>query len=58
MRYRVLRQDDNGHVFLVQGDLGYGEACALELRLTERGHKQMYWVEAEDVGEKRAEETA
>jgi hypothetical protein len=43
--YRVLRQDDLGHVFVVAARLPEADADALVARLRAGGHKQMYWKE-------------
>ncbi|MEU1289502.1 SPOR domain-containing protein [Kitasatospora sp. NPDC005856] len=45
--YRVMRQDDNGNRFLVARDLDRVEARRLAAEFEARGHKQMYWVEAD-----------
>jgi hypothetical protein len=47
--YRVLRQDDLGHIFVVASRLPHAEAAALVRRFTARGHKQMYWAEMESL---------
>ena len=49
-RWRVMRQDDNGHVFLVQA---FAPRCAAEAaleRLERLTHKQSYWLTTEDAG--------
>ncbi|MFF2750107.1 SPOR domain-containing protein [Kitasatospora sp. NPDC058048] len=51
--YRVMRQDDNGNRFLVAKGLDRAEARRLADGFEARGHKQMYWVEAD--GEARPE---
>jgi hypothetical protein len=43
--FRVLRQDDLGHVFVVATRLTEADADALVARFTARGHKQLYWKE-------------
>ncbi|MGW4895017.1 SPOR domain-containing protein [Kitasatospora sp. NPDC004240] len=45
--FRVMRQDDNGNRFEVSGGLGREEAEALAAEFEARGHKQLYWVEAD-----------
>ncbi|MFJ3218466.1 SPOR domain-containing protein [Kitasatospora sp. NPDC086801] len=45
--FRVMRQDDNGNRFLVAGGLERAEAERLAAEFEARGHKQLYWVEAE-----------
>ncbi|MFE4971830.1 SPOR domain-containing protein [Kitasatospora sp. NPDC056651] len=45
--YRVMRQDDNGNRFVVARDLDRAEARRLAAEFEARGHKQMYWVEAD-----------
>ncbi|MEV0533200.1 SPOR domain-containing protein [Kitasatospora sp. NPDC050463] len=44
---RVMRQDDNGNRFVVAKGLGRAEAERLAAEFEARGHKQLYWVEAE-----------
>ncbi|MFG2911823.1 SPOR domain-containing protein [Kitasatospora sp. NPDC048298] len=51
--HRVMRQDDNGNRFVVAKDLDPAEARRLAAEFEARGHKQMYWVEAD--GEARPE---
>ncbi|MFB7906205.1 SPOR domain-containing protein [Kitasatospora sp. NPDC059146] len=46
--FRVMRQDDNGNRFLVAGNLAEAEAHRLAAEFEARGHKQLYWVEAQD----------
>jgi hypothetical protein len=52
MRYRVRRQDDNGHVFTVPHDGVWYEhleaAAAVKRELEQRIHKQTYWIEDEN----------
>ncbi|MFJ5232566.1 SPOR domain-containing protein [Kitasatospora sp. NPDC088391] len=47
--HRVVRQDDNGNRFLVARGLDRAGAEALAAEFEARGHKQLYWVEAEDA---------
>ncbi|WP_195911093.1 hypothetical protein [Streptomyces kaniharaensis] len=47
--FRVMRQDDNGNRFVVAGGLSRPEAERLAAEFEARGHKQLYWVEAEDA---------
>jgi hypothetical protein len=43
--WRVLRQDDNGNVFVVADSLDEGAARQLAAELEARAHKQLYFVE-------------
>jgi hypothetical protein len=43
----VHRQDDNGNRFVVQRSLTRDEAEQMVAMYEERGHKQTYWVEAD-----------
>jgi hypothetical protein len=43
--WRVLRQDDNGNVYLVADGLAEHEARRLAAELEARAHKQLYLVE-------------
>ncbi|MGW6918254.1 SPOR domain-containing protein [Kitasatospora sp. NPDC054939] len=45
--YRVMRQDDNGNRFEVAAGLAREEAERLAEEFEARGHKQLYWVEAQ-----------
>lgn len=45
VKYRVMRQDDNGNKFVVGRDMTRKEADDWCASLTVRGHKQIYWVE-------------
>ncbi|MBV6701138.1 hypothetical protein [Kitasatospora aureofaciens] len=47
--FRVMRQDDNGNRFVVARGLSRPEAERLAAEFEARGHKQLYWVEAEDA---------
>ncbi|MGW2249018.1 hypothetical protein ACWCXH_02295 [Kitasatospora sp. NPDC001660] len=47
--FRVMRQDDNGNRFVVARGLAKSEAEHLAAEFEARGHKQLYWVEAEDA---------
>lgn len=51
--YRVMRQDDNGNRFEVARGLERAEAERLAAEFEARGHKQLYWVEADgpDAGQ-------
>jgi hypothetical protein len=49
--YRVMRQDDNGNRFLLAKGLTRTSAEALAAEYEARGHKQLYWVEAETAAE-------
>ncbi|MET8546715.1 SPOR domain-containing protein [Kitasatospora sp. NPDC004799] len=56
--YRVMRQDDNGNRFLVAKGLDRAEAGRLAAGFEARGHKQMYWVEADgEAGPEAADGT-
>jgi len=46
--YRVVRQDDNGNRFVVQTALSRDEAERLVADFESRGHKQLYWIEADE----------
>ncbi|MFB7475300.1 SPOR domain-containing protein [Kitasatospora sp. NPDC056184] len=52
--YRVMRQDDNGNRFRVVGGIGREAAERLAAEFEARGHKQLYWVEAEPAGASEA----
>ena len=43
--WRVLRQDDNGNVFVVSASLPEDAARRLAAELEARAHKQIYFVE-------------
>ncbi len=45
-RWRVVRQDDNGNVFVVVEVTSEGEARSIADDLEARAHKQLYSVEA------------
>jgi hypothetical protein len=45
--WAVHRQDDNGNRFVVRAGLDREEAIRLASELEARGHKQLYWIEAE-----------
>lgn len=47
--YRVMRQDDNGNRYVVARDLTHAAAEALAAEFEARGHKQLYWVEPQDL---------
>jgi hypothetical protein len=42
----VLRQDDNGNVFLMSEHASESAARSTAQALEARAHKQMYWIEA------------
>jgi hypothetical protein len=44
-RWRVMRQDDNGNVYLVAETATEGKAHAIARMFEVRGHKQLYSVE-------------
>jgi hypothetical protein len=46
--WTVHRQDDNGNRFVVQTGLSQADADRLVAELEARGHKQLYWTEAEN----------
>lgn len=43
----VLRQDDNGNRFVMAAGLSREEAEQMVRTFEARGHKQLYWVEAD-----------
>jgi hypothetical protein len=45
--WAVHRQDDNGNHFVVQTGMSRPDAERLAAELEARGHKQVYWVEAD-----------
>lgn len=45
--WAVHRQDDNGNHFVVRAGLDREEAIRLASELEARGHKQLYWIEAD-----------
>ncbi|MEE1784063.1 SPOR domain-containing protein [Streptomyces sp. SP17BM10] len=47
--FRVMRQDDNGNRFVVARGLAKDEAERLAAEFEARGHKQLYWTEAESA---------
>jgi hypothetical protein len=47
-RWRVMRQDDNGNVFVVAVVANEDAARSAAAEYEARGHKQMYWVEPVD----------
>jgi hypothetical protein len=56
MKYRVRRQDDNGHVF--NASMWYEDlatAAAIKRELERQPHRQMYWIEDEE-GQRVTEE--
>jgi hypothetical protein len=42
-----MRQDDNGNRFVVATNLNREEAERMVVEFEARGHKQVYWIEAE-----------
>ncbi|MEV7022924.1 SPOR domain-containing protein [Kitasatospora sp. NPDC093558] len=52
--FRVMRQDDNGNRFVVARGLAKDEAERSAAEFEARGHKQLYWVEAEVEAEDTA----
>jgi hypothetical protein len=46
--WAVHRQDDNGNRFVVQAGLSRDDAERLVAIYESRGHKQVYWLEAEE----------
>ena len=46
-RWTVHRQDDNGNRFVVETGLSREDAERLVAMYEARGHKQVYWAEAE-----------
>lgn len=45
--WTVYRQDDTGNRFVVRTGLPHEDASKLAAELEARGHKQLYWVEAD-----------
>lgn len=45
--WRLLRQDDNGNVFVIKSGLSHAAALHEAKRYTALGHKQLYWAEPE-----------
>jgi hypothetical protein len=45
--WAIHRQDDNGNRFVMQTGLSREEAERLVTEFEARGHKQVYWIEAE-----------
>jgi hypothetical protein len=45
MEWLVMRQDDNGNVFIVSEHLSEAPARRHAAELEARAHKQIYWVE-------------
>ncbi len=48
--WHVVRQDDNGNLFVVAEVAGEAEARAIAAAFEARAHKQMYSVERVDRG--------
>lgn len=46
-RWRIMRQDDNGNVFVVADSLPEQEARSRAAQYEKKGHKQTYWAEPE-----------
>jgi catechol 2,3-dioxygenase-like lactoylglutathione lyase family enzyme len=46
--WAVWRQDDNGNQFLISGGHPRDEAERLHREFEEKGHKQLYWLSADD----------
>ena len=53
-RWLVLRQDDNGNVFVVGEHASEADARAEAQRFEMRAHKQRYWVEPRPLQPPRA----
>ncbi|SDI74744.1 hypothetical protein [Pseudomonas panipatensis] len=53
--WRLLRLDDNGNRFVMRRGLSQDEAEALARDYQARGHKQTYWAEPEEPGDKRSD---
>jgi hypothetical protein len=51
--WSVHRQDDTGNRYVVRTGLAHEEAVRLAAELEARGHKQLYWVEAEPAAGRR-----
>lgn len=46
--WQLWRQDDNGHAELIRTGLAERDASCREHELEDRGHKQTYWIVADD----------
>ncbi len=44
-RWRLMRQDDNGNVFMIEVFTDENHARSKGKELEAKGHKQTYWVE-------------
>ena len=44
-KWQVVRQDDNGNIFIIQKNLTEKAAEKLVQEYTSKGHKQLYWCE-------------
>ena len=49
MSYMVMRQDDNGNIFEMRPFPTEAEAEAYAKTMTDKGHKQHYWVEKHEL---------
>jgi hypothetical protein len=49
-RWRVVRLDDNGQLYVVEDGLDEGRARATAHRFELRAHKQIYWAEPSEPG--------
>ncbi|MFY4730280.1 hypothetical protein [Nitrospira sp. BLG_2] len=47
-KWAVHRQDDNGNRFVVESGLSREDAERVIARYEERGHKQLYWIDADE----------
>ncbi len=43
--WSVVRQDDNGNIYIVTRGLDEHTARAQAIAYQQRGHKQLYWIE-------------
>jgi hypothetical protein len=44
MNWQVIRQDDNGQLFVLAKNLSEGEANSLVSKMESRGHKQTFYM--------------
>jgi UDP-N-acetyl-2-amino-2-deoxyglucuronate dehydrogenase len=45
MKYRLMRQDDNGNVEVIKESESILELARTQAELEAKGHKQTYWCE-------------
>lgn len=49
-KWVVMRQDDSGNKFEIQRDLSRDQASLMVVEFEEKGHKQLYWMEEQNLG--------